>query len=85
MQALEMFLSCYAYVLCRAFQQRNVAFDNYKWIVPTSYLMAVLDVFIVAFIAHVGWTPLIVAANGTGGCLGALSAMMLHKRWVKKS
>jgi hypothetical protein len=84
-EALEMFGACYLYVLCRAFQQRNVAFDNYGWVVPTSYCMAILDVFIIAFVAHAGWTPLIVFANGSGGCLGALSAMLLHKRWVKKS
>jgi hypothetical protein len=84
MQALEMFGSCYLYVLCRAFQQRNVAFDNYKWVIPVSYCMATIDVFIVAFIAHAGWTPLIVFANGTGAAAGAITAMWLHKRWVKK-
>ena len=84
MRYLEMFLACFFYVLLRAFQQRNVAFDNYGWIVPTSYGMAVVDVFIVAFVAHQGWSVGIVAANGTGGCLGALCAMRLHKRWVKK-
>ena len=83
-QALQMFASCFLYVLCRAFQQRNVAFANYGWIVPTSYSMAVLDVFIIAFIAHAGWTPLVVFANGSGGCLGALLAIYLHKRWVKQ-
>jgi hypothetical protein len=83
MAALEMFASCYFYVLCRAFQQRNVAFANYRLMVPTSYCMAVLDVFIIAFVAHAGWTPLIVFANGSGGCLGAISAVFLHKRWVK--
>lgn len=84
MRYWEMFGACYLYVLCRAFQQRNVAFDNYGWIVPTSYLMAVIDVFIVAFIAHEGWSPGIVLANGTGGCLGAITAMWLHKKWVKR-
>jgi hypothetical protein len=81
---LEMFLSCYCYVLLRALQQRNVAFDNYLWIIPVSYLMASLDVFIVAFVAHLGWSIPIVLANGTGGFLGAISAMLFHKRWIKK-
>ncbi len=84
MQYLEMFGSCYVYVLLRAFQQRNVAFLNYSWVIPTSYLMAVVDVFIVAFIAHSGWSVGIVAANGTGATLGCLSAMWLHKKWVTK-
>jgi hypothetical protein len=79
-----MFGACYVYVLLRAFQQRNVAFDNYGWILPVSYCMAVVDVFIVAFVAHQGWSVGIVLANGTGGFLGCLSAMFLHNRWVKK-
>ncbi len=83
-EALQMFCACYLYVLCRAFQQRNVAFANYVWMLPTSYCMAVLDVFIIAFVAHAGWTPLIVFSNGTGGALGALTAVYLHKRWVKQ-
>ena len=46
--------------------------------------MAVVDVFIIAFVAHQGWTVPIVLANGSGGALGALSAMLFHKRYVKK-
>ena len=84
MQYLTMFGACYCYVLLRAFQQRNVAFDNYRWIVPTSYFMASMDVFIVAFIAHTGWSVGIVLANGTGAALGCISAMYAHHRWVKK-
>jgi hypothetical protein len=81
---LLMFAAMYCYVLVRAFQQRNVAFEHYRWIVPTSYIMAMLDVFIIAFVAHQGWTTALVFANGSGGALGALSAVYLHKRWVKK-
>lgn len=83
MQYLVMFGACFVYVLLRAFQQRNVAFDNYGWIVPTSYLMASADVFIIAFISSHGWHFWLVMANGTGAMFGALSAMLLHKRWVK--
>jgi hypothetical protein len=84
MQILEMFGATYVYVMLRALQQRNVAFDNYAWVIPTSYCMAVLDIFIVAFIAHAGWTWPIVLANGSGGCLGALTAMWFHKKHIKR-
>ena len=84
MRYVVMFVACYMYVLLRAFQQRNVAFDNYWWIVPTSYGMAVVDVFIVAFVAHQGWSIGIVFANGSGGALGAMTAMWMHRRWVKR-
>jgi hypothetical protein len=46
--------------------------------------MAVVDVFIIAFVSHAGWTIPIVLANGSGGALGALCAMQFHKRYVKK-
>lgn len=84
MQILTMFGAMFAYVMLRALQQRNVAFDNYGWVIPTSYGMAVVDVFIIAFVSHQGWTIPIVLANGTGGALGALCAMAFHKQYVKK-
>jgi hypothetical protein len=78
-----MFGAMFAYVFVRAFQQRNVAFAHYWWVVPTSLVMAVFDVFIITFVAHQGWSVAIVLANGGGGALGCLSAIYLHKRWVK--
>ena len=78
-----MFAAVFCYVFVRAFQQRNVAFAHYWWMVPTSYLMAMLDVFIIVFVAQSGWHIPIVLANGTGGALGALCAVFLHKRFVK--
>jgi hypothetical protein len=84
-QIFTMFGAMYVYVMLRAVQQRNVAFDNYAWVIPTSYCMAIVDVFIITFVAHQGWTLPIVAANGTGGALGALSAMWFHKRFIKNA
>jgi len=46
-------------------------------------VMACFDVFLVAFIAHSGWSLPIVAANGCGGALGCLSAIYLHRKYVK--
>ncbi len=83
MQYLQMFGAVYCYVLLRAFQQRSVAFAHYWWIAPVSYLMAAADVFVVAFVASHGWHLGLVMANGTGGAMGALSAVWLHSRWVK--
>ncbi len=84
MQIAEMFGATYLYVMLRALQQRNVAFDNYWWIPPVSMCMAVVDVFIVAYIAHAGWSWSVVLPNGLGGMLGALTAMKFHKRYIKK-
>ena len=84
LKLLVMFVAMFCYVFVRAFQQRNVAFGHYWWVVPVSYVMAALDVFVITFVAHQGWSVAIVLANGTGACLGSLSAIYLHKRWVKK-
>ena len=78
-----MFAAVFCYVFVRAFQQRNVAFAHYWWIVPTSYCMATLDVFIIVFVAKSGWHVPVVLANGTGGACGALCAVYLHKRFIK--
>lgn len=83
LRCLEMFAAVYAYVMLRALQQRNVAFDNYGWILPVSMFMACADIFIVVFIAHSGWVWQLVLANGIGGCLGCLSAMWFHRRFIK--
>ena len=83
LQLLEMFGAVFCYVFVRAFQQRNVSGAHYWWIVPTSYLMAVLDVFIIVFIAHSGWHLPVVLANGTGGCFGTITGVFVHRRWVK--
>ncbi len=80
---LAMFGAVFCYVFVRAFQQRNVAFANYRWMIPTSYVMAFLDVFIIVFVSKSGWSLPIVLANGTGGCLGCIGAVFLHRRFIK--
>lgn len=44
----------FAFVFLKAFQQRNVAFDNYIWVLPTSYCMAFAEVYVIALIAQQG-------------------------------
>ena len=77
---IYMFIAHFLYVFLKAFQQRNVAFDHYKMIVPISYGMALMEVFVIASIATRGFTVLSVVALGTAGGLGALLAMWSHKK-----
>jgi hypothetical protein len=42
--------------------------------------MAACEVFVIASIVKTGW-GWIVLAVGLGGGLGALSAMVIHRRW----
>ena len=81
-QYLEVFGAAFIYVMLRAFQQRNVAFDNYGWVIPTSYGMAIVDTFIIASISKAGWSLEFVVSYGTAGALGSICAMLFHKRYV---
>jgi len=79
----------FIFVFFKAFQQKNVAFDHYRWIMPISYAMATTEVFIISLIAvkavH-GITPELLwfaLTIGTGGGLGALASMWIHNRYVK--
>ena len=72
------------YVFCRAMQQRNVAFGNYGLIVPFSFGMAAIDVFVMSSVALLGFKWSIVAAMGLGGGLGAIIAMYVHERWLRR-
>lgn len=79
-----MFLAAFAFVFLKAFQQRNVAFDNYVAVLPTSMLMAVVEVYVIVKATENGYSLLVVLAVGTGSGLGALAAMLVHKRLFKK-
>ena len=78
----------FIFVFFKAFQQRNVAFMHYKWVLPTSYMMACTEVFVISLVAHeavqgLSWGLLWFALTiGTGGGLGAVIAMWIHYRHV---
>lgn len=84
-QYFTVFAASFGFVFLKAFQQRNVAFDNYAWIFPVSLAMAATEVLVVANIAHAGWHIGLVLTIGSGSGLGALGAMLLHKRFVVDS
>lgn len=80
----------FVFVFFKAAQQRNVAFLNYRWVLPTSYLMASTEVFVISIVAHHAVTDGVTlgllwfaAAIGTGGGLGAIAAMYLHNRYIR--
>ena len=70
----------FAFVFLKAFQQRNVAFDHYWPVVPTSWLMFACEAYVVVAIARHGWSLSFVGFVGTAAGVGALLAMVLHKR-----
>lgn len=88
------------FVFFKAFQQRNVAWLNYWWVMPTSYLMSITDVAVISVVTYrtmsaidpsVGWsfTMLLellplMLILGTCSGIGTLSAMWLHSEYVGK-
>lgn len=81
---ITLFSISFFYVFLRALQQRNVAFDNFLWVIPISWLMSGMDAFMIMQVAKADYTPALVFALGTGSGLGAMLAMYLHRRWIKK-
>ena len=77
------FLSSFGFVFLKSFQQLNVVKKAYMLIVPTSMLMAVAEVYIVATTARNGFQLGLVFLIGLGSGLGSVSATWLHSRYVK--
>ena len=82
-------LAYFVFVFFKAFQQKNVAFNHYKWILPISYAMSMTEVLVISLIAveaSQGWSWGLIMFGvtiGTGGGLGALASMWIHNRYVK--
>ena len=79
----------FLYVFFKAFQQKNVAFDHYLWVMPVSYGMSFTEVMVVSLIAvnaaqGLSWDLAYFAvAIGTGGGTGAMLSMYIHNRYIK--
>jgi len=82
-------IAYFVFVFFKAFQQRNVAFMHYHWVMPISYVMSLSEVFIISVVAIRAasgapfWEMVrIGVAIGTGGGLGAICAMWLHHKYL---
>lgn len=84
MTFLAAFFASFCFVALKAFQQLNVVHDQYWLVVPTSVLMAVCEVYVVANIASLGWHVPLVLSVGTGSGLGCVASMFLHKRLTRR-
>lgn len=79
----------FLFIFLKAFQQRNVAFMHYRWVLPTSFAMAITEVGVVGAVAleatrsehFMDLWPL-VAAIGIGGGLGCIASMYIHFKYV---
>ncbi len=76
------FVASFGYVGLKSTQQLNVVHRQYWWIVPTSFAMAALEVFVVASMAKHGWGWLVFWV-GLGSGLGSISATWIHSKVIK--
>jgi hypothetical protein len=76
-----LFLAYFVFIGLRAFQQINVQLDQKKLVVPTSIMMAAVEVYCVSTLAAKGWSVLTVASYGLAAGLGSLAAMSIQKQY----
>lgn len=76
------FVASFIFVGLRSWQQLNVVHKKYWWILPTSYAMAAVEVFLVSAMAKNGWGMIVLFIGGGGG-LGSMTATYLHGRLLK--
>lgn len=79
MTGLSAFGGTLLLVFGRAIQQQNVIHGHYLAAAVTSYVIAAGEIAVVGAVVITGWEawPWI----GTGGAVGAMSAMWTHRRW----
>lgn len=78
---LTAFFVTFVRVFARAFQQKNVIGNHYFAVIPTSYFMGALEVWIVTIIVVEGFSFPLIFAIGSGGWMGAVLAMILHGKF----
>tara|TARA_R110002020_G_scaffold135973_4_gene303493 strand:+ start:417 stop:677 length:261 start_codon:yes stop_codon:yes gene_type:complete len=78
-------LASYISVFVKAFQQRNVAFNDYLFVPIFSLAMAFTEVYIIINIVQLGASWDVVWKLATGAILGCWSAMYLHNKIRRKA
>jgi len=77
---LNLIIASYISVFVKAFQQRNVAFNNYLYVPVFSLAMAFTEVYIIINIVQMGASLDVVWKLAIGAVFGCWSAMYLHNR-----
>ena len=84
MQLFTAFGAAFLLVFFKSWQQQNVTHEKYRWILPTSLTMAVVEVYVISLVAVRGFTPSLIIAIGFGSGLGSTLATWLHAHLRKR-
>ena len=82
MDQLTIFVATFGLVFLRGMQQQNVIHENYIAAGLTPYLIACAEVASVLLVVENGWTS--IPWVGTGGTVGILTSMLIHKKYFRK-
>jgi len=77
------FLSSFCFTFAKSFQQNNVTHKVYKWIVPTSLFLALMEVYTISVLSKhgIGWLVIVV---GLGSGLGSCLSVFIHDKYIVK-
>ena len=81
---MKLIIASFISVFVKAFQQRNVAFNNYISVPLFSFGMAFTEVYIVINIVELGASWDVIWRLAVGAVLGCWTAMYLHNRLHNK-
>jgi hypothetical protein len=76
------FLAQFTVVFLKAFQQQNVIHENWGLVPFVSMGLATTEVTIVLFVVKTGWHA--IPFMGAGAGLGAICAMLVHKKLFRR-
>lgn len=77
------FVTSFLFVALKSWQQLNVVHRLYPWILPTSMVMAMCEVWVISNASVQGW-GWIVLPIGIGSGLGSTCATWVHHNIVSK-
>ena len=80
---MDLIIASYIAVFVKAFQQRNVAFNNYLYVPIFSLAMAFTEVYIIINIVQLGASWDVVWKLAAGAVVGCWTAMYLDSKLIK--
>ena len=83
MEYLLIALGQFCAIFAKAFQQQNVTHERILWIPPTSYVLAFFEIGVIIWavkLGHLAWI-----AVGTGAWMGAICAVIVHRKLRKST